>query len=148
MTSEISSTDQSNGSADWVSSLTEDLAAVRSDQVVVWVAVFAAGRLSEELRTWLAAMLDEAALRRAARYRRPEDADRALVGHALLRELLGRVVDVPPHRITLASRCPVCGSAKHGKPYLAGWELDPPVRFNLSHSGNVVAAALTSMPLS
>ncbi|MER7516258.1 4'-phosphopantetheinyl transferase superfamily protein [Streptomyces sp. NPDC126499] len=63
------------------------------------------------------------------------EADRALylTAHALLRRVLGEVLDRDPAGLVFAA-------GPHGKPYLE----DAPVEFSLSHSGERVAVALTS----
>ena len=75
---------------------------------------------------------------RHARLRQPADRDRYLVGHSLLRILLGERLGVPPASVVLAG-----GAAK---PRLAG--PDPAHEFSLSHSGDRVVAAITAgMPV-
>jgi 4'-phosphopantetheinyl transferase len=74
---------------------------------------------------------------RHARLRQPDDRDRFVVAHALLRILLGRRLGVPPAAVALTDT---------GKPRLAG-----PSRgheFSLSHSGRrVVVAIAASTPV-
>jgi 4'-phosphopantetheinyl transferase len=87
-----------------------------------------AGRLSAEER------------RRAERFVREIDRRRFLVGHAALRTILGRYLDIPPHRVETVLRA-------GGKPELLPSQFSPrplgegpgvralaALRFNLSHS--------------
>ncbi|MFJ9825626.1 4'-phosphopantetheinyl transferase family protein [Streptomyces sp. NPDC101160] len=55
-----------------------------------------------------------------------------VTAHALLRTVLGEVLDRDPASLSFAK-------GPHGKPYLA----DVPVEFSLSHSGELVAVALS-----
>ncbi|MFF0436110.1 4'-phosphopantetheinyl transferase family protein [Streptomyces sp. NPDC004327] len=55
-----------------------------------------------------------------------------VTAHALLRTVLGEVLDRDPAALSFAQ-------GPHGKPYLA----DAPVEFSLSHSGELVAVALS-----
>jgi 4'-phosphopantetheinyl transferase len=115
---------------------------IGDSDVQVWIARFSAGRLDLALRGALAAELDDVTLTRVDRYRTAEDRDRGLAAHALLRRLLGSVVGERPSRLRIATWCAEHRTAEHGKPYLSGWGDQPPVQFNLSHSGDLVAVAL------
>ena len=75
---------------------------------------------------------------RHARLRQPDDRDRYLAGHALLRILLGRRLGVAPAAVALAGG--------DGKPRLA--EPEPAHEFSLSHSGErVVVAVAAGLPV-
>jgi 4'-phosphopantetheinyl transferase len=115
---------------------------IPADRVLVWVVRLAAGHLGDAVRRDLSGGLDHVALARVKRYRREEDRDRGLAAHAVLRRLLGSVVGAPPRDLVLGTWCAACGSAEHGKPFLTGWGDVPPVQFNVSHSGELVAIAL------
>lgn len=111
------------------------------EDIQVWWARLEPGSLSAATRARLAADLDPATLRRADRYVRPADRDRALAGHSLLRRLLAAVAGGRPAELELGTHCGHCDSTEHGKPFLkaAG---GPPAEVNLSHSGPVVCVAL------
>jgi 4'-phosphopantetheinyl transferase len=79
------------------------------------------------------ALLDPAEQARAARFRRAADRDRFVAGRVALRTLLGRHLGTDPRQIMF-------GLEAAGKPYLAG----SPVRFNLAHSGDLLAVAVTT----
>ncbi len=113
----------------------------------MWFAHVPAGRLDDVVRIRLAADLDDATLTRLDRFRRPEDRDRGLAAHSMLRRLLAPIAGLSPPEIRLATRCSACGSTEHGKPELAGYGCDPPARFNLSHAGELVAVVITGPDL-
>ncbi len=78
-------------------------------------------------------MLDRAEQERAARFRRPEDRVRFLVGRAALRQVLGTWLDCDPAALRFRY-------GPHGKPVLDGSEQTTP-HFNLAHSGNLILLA-------
>lgn len=69
---------------------------------------------------------------RAARYLRPADRARFLVGRGCLRVLLGQHLGCPPEAVILVTNA-------FGKPQLA---LPAAVQFNVAHSGNWVLVAV------
>ncbi len=73
---------------------------------------------------------------RADRFPRPPDRARFVVAHGLLRLLVGHYLGADPVEIRF-------GRGPHGKPFLAGQEGPGGLRFNLSHSGDVVLWAFT-----
>ena len=81
---------------------------------------------------WIS-MLDRAEQERAARFRRPEDRVRFLVGRAALRQVLGTWLDCDPAALRFRY-------GPHGKPVLDGSEQTTP-HFNLAHSGNLILLA-------
>jgi 4'-phosphopantetheinyl transferase len=81
---------------------------------------------------WIS-MLDRAEQERAARFRRPEDRVRFLVGRAALRQVLGTWLDCDPTALRFRY-------GPHGKPVLDGSEQTTP-HFNLAHSGNLIVLA-------
>lgn len=115
---------------------------ILEDRVQVWVARFPAGRLDGALREALATELDDGTRARLERFRTIEDRDRGLAAHALLRRLLGSAVGEQPAQLLIAKWCAECRTAEHGKPFLSGWGEFPPVQFNVSHAGDLVAVAL------
>ena len=78
-------------------------------------------------------MLDRAEQERAARFRRPADRVRFLVGRAALRQVLGTWLDCDPAALRFRY-------GPHGKPVLDGSEQTTP-HFNLAHSGNLILLA-------
>jgi 4'-phosphopantetheinyl transferase len=70
---------------------------------------------------------------RARRFARCDDAARYIVGHARLRQWLGRHLRVAPQALRFAAN-------RHGKPMLDGLPCSP--CFNLSHSGSWVLIAI------
>ncbi len=83
----------------------------------------------------LAAVLTPEEQARAGRFRFEEDRNRYLVAHGLLRLLLTRALSVPPALLPL-------GALASGKPVLRADGGPHPLRFNLSHSGELVLIAL------
>ena len=80
----------------------------------------------------LAGRLSPADRERAARFRRPEDRARFVVGRALLAKLLRDELDHRPAVLELAL-------TEHGRPHLPTL---PDVHFSISHAGDWVAVAL------
>ena len=78
-------------------------------------------------------MLDRAEQERAARFRRPEDRARFLVGRAALRQVLGTWLDCDPAALRFRY-------GPHGKPVLDRSEQATP-HFNLAHSGDLILMA-------
>jgi len=81
----------------------------------------------------LGSLLDRAEQERAARFRRPEDRVRFLVGRAALRQVLGTWLDCDPAALRFRY-------GPHGKPLLDGSE-QTTSHFNLAHSGNLILLA-------
>lgn len=77
-------------------------------------------------------MLSAEEMARCTRLRRPEDRERFLAAHGLKRRILGDLLNAPPEALRFA-----CG--EDGKPRLEPLDL----HFNLSHSGNWVALAIS-----
>src|SRR3954467_10915815 len=69
---------------------------------------------------------------RALKFRFARDRSRYVVARGLLRTLLGERLGIDPERVVFAY-------GEYGKPCLAG---DTDLRFNLTHSDDVVAVAL------
>ena len=106
--------------------------ALGEDEVQVWLAHLPSARSSlDELTDVLSP--DE--VERAARFRLPAHQERALMTRGILRKLLG-------HHLHRSAREIVFTHNEHGKP-----ALPPPGRmhFNLSHSGDYAAFALTRL---
>ena len=81
---------------------------------------------------WIS-MLDRAEQDRAARFRRPEDRARFLVGRAALRQVLGTWLDRDPAALRFRY-------GPHGKPALDS-VVDAAPHFNLAHSGDLILLA-------
>lgn len=82
------------------------------------------------------ALLDADELIRAERYRFDTDRERYILGHGLLREVLGKQLDADPKELALLR-------GEFGKPYLNG----DPVHFNLSDTKDAVLVALAGRPI-
>jgi 4'-phosphopantetheinyl transferase len=104
--------------------------------------VWWAGPVAPAAAPGLVALLDAHERERLDRFRRPDDQARYLAAHALTRLVLGRVLEVAPHRIELDRTCR-CGQ-QHGKPRLA--DADAP-GFSLTHAGDVVGVAVHAGPV-
>ncbi|MCB0764571.1 MAG: 4'-phosphopantetheinyl transferase superfamily protein [Flavobacteriales bacterium] len=77
-------------------------------------------------------LLDDAECERAARFRSEQDRDRYVIGHGMLRELLGLHLGEDPTEVRM-ERGP------YGKPYIPGH----PLHFNLSDTKDAVLIAIT-----
>lgn len=77
-------------------------------------------------------MLTPAELARATRLSSRTQRLRWLASRVFLRELLGELLDLAPHRLEL-------GTGDHGKPYVLG---EPGLQFSLSHSAGFAVAAV------
>jgi 4'-phosphopantetheinyl transferase len=77
--------------------------------------------------TRLDALLSPAERARAARFHSPRHAQRFIVAHARLRELLAPLLGIAPAQIEFAA-------GPHGKPALSGAAAAAGIQFNLSHS--------------
>lgn len=87
-----------------------------------------------ELRGRIAAyamLLDPAEQERAARYRFDHDRERYIIGHGLLRELLGSYLNEDPAEVRMVR-------GEFGKPYIVGH----PLHFNLSDTKDAVLIAI------
>jgi 4'-phosphopantetheinyl transferase len=102
---------------------------VSIDTVRVWLVD---ARTSEQAA--LAALLDEEERQRLARLRREEARRRFVAAHGTARVIVGRQLDVPPAVLRWRR-------GRHGKPELA--EPRTGLQVNLSHSGDLVAVAVT-----
>src|SRR4051812_11027082 len=74
---------------------------------------------------------------RAGRFHFERDRSAFAVSRGLLRTLAGRYLDAPPERLRF-------DYTPYGKPYIAGQFASSPLRFNLSHSHELVLYAFTS----
>lgn len=99
----------------------------------VWFATLAS--LAQRMERYHA-LLDEEERARAARFRFAKDHDRYILGHGLLREVLGRYLGRPGQELELMR-------GEFGKPFLEGH----PVHFNLSDTKDAVLVALAHQPI-
>lgn len=81
-------------------------------------------------------LLDAVERARHANYRRAVDADRFLLGVAMVRTVAGRYLGCSPRSVTVDRRCPDC-DRPHGKVLLPGSDL----QLSVSHSGDLVGLA-------
>ena len=103
------------------------------DEVQVWTATVPA---DEVTLTTLARLLSPAERERAARFRVSGPRHHFVFGRALMRQLLGACLRVEPAALEF-------GYQPRGKPFLLAPASHGDLRFNLAHSGNLVAVALT-----
>ena len=102
------------------------------DEVHVWRASLGqSGQRIDGLRQSLSP--DEIA--RAQRLRVAERREAFVVARGMLRDVLGRYLEIPPAEVAFVYN-------SHGKPALAEAAGREPIEFNLSHSGDVVLCAL------
>lgn len=106
---------------------------VKDGQVHAWFATLDA--LQDRAERYRA-LLDRSESDRAARFLHDRDRLRYILGHGLLRELLGRYVDAPAKDLELLR-------GRHGKPYLDGH----PVHFNLSDTKDAILIAIGMQPV-
>lgn len=119
------------------------LAVPTGDQVSVWWSTTDVGAATlEAMRT----ELDDDMLARTNAMVREADRRRSIVAHSLLRRLVAACTGQDPAAVRISRTCASCGSTDHGKPSLATGPGTgrPPLRFNLAHSGDVVAVALAA----
>nr|WP_237419216.1 4'-phosphopantetheinyl transferase superfamily protein [Kitasatospora sp. SID7827] len=81
---------------------------------------------------------------RLRRFLRPADRDDYLAAHLLVRYCAAALLGTDPAEVAFGQRCPGCGEATHGRPYLTD---RPGTHLSLSHSGGVVAAAAGPVPV-
>jgi 4'-phosphopantetheinyl transferase len=92
----------------------------------------------DRLRPWHHELLSDAEQQRAARFRFAADRDRFVLASALLRVAVADRTGTQAGAVRLDRSCDRCGEL-HGRPRLPGTGLYP----SISHSGDVVAVALT-----
>ena len=107
-------------------------ASLGRDEAQVWVATLPANETSV---TALAGQLSPEERDRAGRFRVSEPRRQFVFGRTLLRQLLGACLKVEPATLEF-------GYQPRGKPFLLQSGLAGELRFNLAHSGRIVAIAL------
>jgi len=100
----------------------------------VWATALTAK--AEDLVT-LEKTLSPSELMRAGRFHFDAHRTRFIVGHARLRQLLGRYLSIPPDSIEFEP-------GTNGKPQLAGEAAASGIEFNLSHSNELSLTAITT----
>lgn len=92
-------------------------------------------------------LLDEVELARAARFVRPVDRHRFVLGAGIVRTAVGERLGVPPADVLLDRTCDTCGGP-HGPVRLrAGAVSADPVHVSVSHAGDWVGVALAAVPV-
>ncbi len=69
-------------------------------------------------------------------FQKESDQNRSLIGHSMLRHLLGRYLSYPAEKLCFET-------GPYGKPFLANDNLPFPINFNLSHSGEWIVLAFS-----
>ena len=103
---------------------------LNGDEVAVWAATL------DELRPFAqdyTSLLDLGERGRMARFRFEPDKERFLLGHGLLRTVLGHYLRLPPENIRFQR-------GRFGKPFIP----DMPINFNLSDTKDAVAIAVSA----
>ena len=113
--------------ADWQTSTGQP--ALQPGEVHLWRV-----QLAEAHPRELAELLAPAEALRAQRFHFARDRERFIAGRGLLRVILGRYLDVDPGELRFAL-------GAHGKPEIEG--VCSALRFNLSHSGDLMLLAVT-----
>ncbi len=108
-----------------------DPSALAPDDIHVWLAWL---DLPRDRRAELAAYLAPDEVERAERLRFDADRRRFVAARGILRELCGSCASMPPGQVRFAAD-------GHGKPHVANLPPGLDLRFNLSHSGDVVVYA-------
>lgn len=93
----------------------------------------------------LIALLDDIERQRHDAYRQTVDRARFLTGRVVAKAALGTALGIEPGAVVLDSTCPDCGRT-HGKPHLVPppEHTGPLPELSISHSGNLVAVAVTA----
>ena len=112
----------------------EDMPELHDDECHVWWATLT------HCAAWHTRLLNPTETARLRSYRRPADRDRFTVGVALTRLVLGAQLGVAPEAVPIDRTCARCGAA-HGRPHLA---TSAAIDFSVSHSGDVIALAITA----
>ncbi|MFZ1663773.1 MAG: 4'-phosphopantetheinyl transferase superfamily protein [Flavobacteriales bacterium] len=102
-------------------------------EIVAWYAPL---ENLQDRATRYAKLLDTEELQRADRFRFVHDRERFILGHGLLREILGRHLNADPTKLELQR-------GEFGKPFLRG----NPVQFNLSDTKDGLLVALAQQPV-
>ncbi|WP_342648416.1 4'-phosphopantetheinyl transferase superfamily protein [Mucilaginibacter sp. CSA2-8R] len=110
---------------------------LKQDEVQVWrVLVPPAGAQIENYRS----VMSVAEIDRASRFVHPEDTNRYVTAHGVLRQLLSAHTAVARHQLLFTKN-------EFGKPALIMSDSKAALHFNLSHSGQYVIIALSKHPI-
>lgn len=113
-----------------------DRIVIREDMVHVWyIDLFKADTIYELYSDALFSILSEEEVSRAGRFVFDMDRIKYVFSHVALRIILGRYLDVDPHRIEFYQN-------EYGKPFIDGKEKNRLITFNLSHSGEYAVVAV------
>lgn len=110
-----------------------DLAAFADGAIVVYYASLV---VPDAVRERLAGLLDSDEKARARAFLDPRHGDRFAVSRGTVRVLLARFLEVSAETVRFAS-------GPNGKPNLDGPKTTPPLQFNVSHSGDRLAVAVS-----
>ena len=100
---------------------------MKENEIHVWVAEL--DQLSYQVQQ-LEETLSLEERSRADRFRLENDRNRFIVGHGILRRILGRYLGIEPHLLKFFR-------GAHGKPYLQNDSSSRLIHFNISHSGAI-----------
>lgn len=81
-------------------------------------------------------VLDPDEKKRFGHFQKESVQNRSLIGHSMLRQLLGQYLSYPPEKLCF-------GTGVHGKPFLIDKELPFQIHFNLSHSGEWIVLSFS-----
>ena len=112
------------------------LLALPDDEIHVWVSSCKESIPHEVLRAY-EALLTQAESARRDRFRFEADRQRFLITRALVRTVLSRYADMPPHKWQFQTN-------EFGKPSVA--QVDTNLHFNLSHTAGLIVLALARTP--
>jgi 4'-phosphopantetheinyl transferase len=104
------------------------------DEVHVWLASLARHPVEIEA---LRGSLSAEELRRAERFRFARDRSKFIAARGILREILSRYLCLPPTLLSF-------GYNDFGKPELREADCESPIRFNLSHAGEIALYAIAA----
>jgi 4'-phosphopantetheinyl transferase len=110
----------------------------RADSCVVWIAQL------PDTSDHVIAGLDPHELQRRARFRLAADRDRFTVGAALLRLATAEHFGISPGAVRINRTCPDCGR-QHGRPRVVSALAPSGVDVSVSHSGLVIAVAVSTV---
>lgn len=103
--------------------------------IYVWLAYYDTIADAQLLASYRA-LLSESERVQAGRFHFARDRHRYLVTRALVRTVLGRLLDVPPAELGFAVN-------EHGRPYLIDIQQSSSLHFNLAHTRGLIALAVS-----
>ncbi|KAF8803909.1 4'-phosphopantetheinyl transferase [Phlegmacium glaucopus] len=102
----------------------------------VWAVIYKAHLFTDTLYQSSLPLVDQESQIRIRRFYRRDDSCRTLIGRLLVRVMLKKR-GVPCDQMRFAT-------TTHGKPYIVAPDLDPPIKYNITHDNDLVAMAFTS----